>query len=380
MVLFSHPTAIREILTGDADHLLAGAANAPVAPVLGQRSLLVLDGRRHRHARRLVLPPFQGERLQAYAGLIRATADRAIDRWPVGRPFALHAAMQELTLDVILRVVLDGEEPPVIARLRGLVLDLVAHTALPFARVPGLDSHRRKRRWQAIARIRKQIDVLVHGCIARRRSREAGPDVLGTLLDARDDDGRPLGDGVLCDTLVTLLIAGHETTATALAWTFHHVLEEPAVLAHLQAGAPAAYVEATINETLRLRPVFAVVGRRLTEPTTVAGWSLPAGVTVAPCIYLVHRRAEVWPEPARFDPARFLGAAPGPYEFLPFGGGARRCLGMAFALFEMRLVITRVLARTELQRAAGACDRATRRGITFAPADGVPVRVEGFRA
>lgn len=387
LVLFSHPDAVRQIISGDPDQFRAGEANRTLAPVLGQHSLLLLDGLRHRHARRLMLPPFHGERLHAYGALIAAVADRAIDRWPLGRAFPVHVAMQEISLDVILRVVLGDDDEAMSARLRGLVLDLLALTAQPFVRMPWAGGQPREmKRWTRIARVRKQIDALLRAYIAERRAgTSSGRDgLLDVLLETRDENGQPLADVELCDELVTLLVAGHETTATALAWTFHHLLAEPSLLARLYADISASsgdspYLDATIKETLRLRPVFAVVGRLLARPATIGGGHLPAGVIAAPCIYLTHRRPDVWREPERFDPARFLGSQPTPYEFLPFGGGARRCLGMAFALFEMKLIIARVLARTRL-RPAGVTVQSVRRNVTFAPAGGVPVVVDALVA
>jgi cytochrome P450 len=204
------------------------------------------------------------------------------------------------------------------------------------------------------------------------------------LIEARDEHGEGMTDQELRDELVTLLVAGHETTATALAWAFHRILEHPDVLVRLRAelrqgaGDPARleYLDATVKETLRLNPIVPLVGRRLDRPMRIGGHDLPAGVIAAPCIYLAHRRTERWPEPERFDPERFLGARPTPYEFLPFGGGVRRCLGMAFALYEMKVVIATVLSRVELGLAPGYHVRVVRRNVTLAPSEGMPVVLE----
>jgi cytochrome P450 len=210
------------------------------------------------------------------------------------------------------------------------------------------------------------------------------------LIDARDEAGEPMTDGELRDELVTLLVAGHETTATALAWAFHLILAHPDVLARLQAELRAAggeplptarvakleYLDATVKEALRLQPIIPLVGRRLERPMRIGGQDLPAGVIAAPCIYLAHRRPDRWPDPERFTPERFLGARPTPYEFLPFGGGVRRCLGMAFALYEMKIVIAEVLSRSALKTAPGYTAHVVRRSVTLAPSEGMPVVVE----
>src|SRR5213592_1154157 len=218
-----------------------------------------------------------------------------------------------------------------------------------------------------------------------------GDDVLSMLVAARDDDGQAMSDEELRDQMVTLLLAGHETTATALAWAVHHIIENPDVLASIRTELDRElgdgplhpghvmrleYLDAVVKETLRLRPVIGEVGRVLKRPMRIGGWDLPAGVEASPSIYLVHRRPDVWPDPERFDPQRFVGSRPSPYEFLPFGGGTRRCLGMAFALYEMKVVLAEVLRRVDLVRAPGYRMRMVRRAITFAPSEGMPVVVE----
>lgn len=393
LVFFTHPDAVREILTGDDDEMRAGEANFSVTPVLGQHSLLVLDGPRHRHTRRLMLPPFHGERMHAYGDTMCAIADAAIDRWPIGEPFVMHPEMQAITLDVIMQTVFGLEGSRHLPALRALLVELLGFTATPLLRMPWpARDRRRPKPWAEVVRLKRVLDVLLADEIASRRGFgwPGRDDVLGMLIDARDESGRPLSDADLCDELMTLLVAGHETTATSLAWIFNRLLTHPDVLARLRAEITAAggarvtpervrelpYLDATIKETLRLNPVFAVVGRRLKGPTRIGGLDLPAGAIVTPCIYLTHRRPDVWPEPARFDPDRFLATRPSPYEFLPFGGGMRRCLGMAFAVYEMQLVVARVVSRTILRLANDAPARMVRRNITLAPSDGVPVVLE----
>jgi cytochrome P450 family 110 len=232
--------------------------------------------------------------------------------------------------------------------------------------------------WGRVRRIRRELDAFLFEEFNRRRAEgTAGRnDVLSLLLAARDEDGKPMSDTELRDQMVTLLFAGYETTATSLAFAFHNVLRHPDVLERLRTEVMQGrleFVEATAKETLRLNPVVSEVGRVLSRPMRIGGWDLPAGVAATPCIYLTHRRPDVWPEPERFDPDRFVGRRTSPYEFLPFGGGVRRCLGMAFALFEMKTVLARVLSRVELRLAAGYRMQPVRRSITLAPSRGMPV-------
>jgi cytochrome P450 len=384
-VLFTAPAAVREIFTGDGDELRAGEANVVLRPLLGVNSLLFLDGDRHARERRLMLPPFHGERMLAYADTMRAITDGVVDRWPVRRPFPIHPEMQAITLDVILRTVF-GLEAETLAVLRDLLRRWIASSLNPALLWPRLQvDFGRVSPWGRLVRLKREIDALLLAEIAHRR--DAGAiergDVLSLLLAARDEEGRPMRDEELLDEMITLLVAGHETTATALAWTFHHLLANPDVLEACRAEARGSggdfvrlpLLDAVVKETLRLNPVITEVGRRLTRPMRIGGRDIPAGVAVGPCIYLVHRRPDVWPDPDRFDPARFVGARPSPYEFLPFGGGARRCLGMAFALYEMKVVLATVLSRAELAPMRGYEMKVVRRSITMAPSRGMPVVV-----
>ncbi len=390
-VLFSDPEAIRQIFTADAEDLRAGEANVILQPLLGAHSLLLLDGRRHLRERRLLLPPFHGERMQAYGETMRDIADREMAAWPVGRPFPIRRAMQRITLDVILRTVFGVEDGPLLASVRERIERLLAVGTNPTILLPAL------RRdlgpwspWGRLVRARREVHDLLAAEIDRRRvpGAPARDDVLSLLVAARDEEGSPMPDDDLRDQMMTLLFAGHETTATALAWTFHRILERPDVLGGIRAehrrvvgGGPFRaehiarfdYLDATVKEALRLHPIIPDVGRRLVRPMQIGGWELPAGVVAAPSIYLAHRRPDRWPEPERFRPERFLGTRPGPYDFLPFGGGVRRCLGMAFALYEMKVVLARVLSRVELRPAPGYRARPVRRSVTLAPSRGLPV-------
>ena len=394
VVFFSSPDPIRAIFTGDENDLRAGEANATrLEVILGRHSLLLLDGREHLRERRMLQPPFHGDRMEAYGTVMRDIAARAVDAWPVRRAFPIHREMQGVTLDVILRTVFGVDEGPGKRDLRAALIELLAlganpQTALAAAQSNGNPTGAASRLLAARAR----VDGLLFAEIgARRLADVAGrSDVLSLLVQARDEESRPLDDQALRDELMTILLAGHETTATALAWAVSHVLGHPDVRRRLREELHGAgslpldpqrvtrleYLDAVCRETLRLTPILPLVGRRLARPMRLGGVDLPAGAVAAPCIYLAHRRAERWPEPERFRPERFLEAKPTPYEFLPFGGGVRRCLGMAFALWEMKIVLAELLTRVELVAAPGYQVRVIRRSVTLAPAEGMPVVVE----
>ena len=373
VVFLADPAAVREVFTGDGKLFDAGEGNRILEPVVGSRSVLILDGREHLRQRKLMLPPFHGERLRAYAGLVREAAERDIESWPLGRPFSLRERMQAITLEVIAHAVF-GVEPARGAQLRAALrtmLDVTGRSAV-VAMVPALQRDFGPwSPWARFRRARTRLDVLVYAEIARRRAEPPGPDVLSLLLEARDEDGRALTDEEVRDELVTLLVAGHETTATALAWAFERLMRHPTALERLRGELSRdedAYLEAVVKETLRLRSVLSIVVRRLREPATLAGHALPAGARVAPCLYLVHRSPRLHPEPARFRPERFLDGAAEPYTWIPFGGGIRRCLGAGFALLEMREVLRAVVPRADLRPARPASERTRRRGVTLAPA------------
>jgi cytochrome P450 len=382
-VLTGVPALIKQIFTGDDEVLLAGKANGVLEPLVGKHSVLLLDGAPHLRQRRLLSPPLRGERMHAYAGLIADIAAAEIARMPRDRPFALHPHMQAITLDVILRAVFGIDEGARMAALRQLIIEVLEPppallTFVPprYLDVPFSPFRRFLRRRAALA------GALGDVIATRRKSGASGADILSLLLAARDDDGHPMSDAELVDELITMLAAGHETTATALSWLFACLLENPAVESRLRdelAAAPdpasVSYLDAVIKETLRLRPIVPDVVRRLERPMRFAGFDLPAGVHLTPCIHLAHRRADIYPEPARFRPERFLDLRPDPYAWLPFGGGIRRCLGMAFALYEMKIVSAALLSRLRLRLDRPGTVRVVRRSVTLAPRHGTRVRV-----
>jgi cytochrome P450 len=397
-VMVAAPEDIRAVFTAGPEVFDAGAANAVLAPVVGPESVLILDGAAHLEQRRLLLPPFQGERMHAYAGAMRDRALRALAHWPVGRAFALHPHMQAITLDVILETVFGLGEGAKKERLAAALRRLLGRVGGPLALlVPAVASLFGGLEPRAAA-LRGEVDALLAEEIASRRAALAGgaargDDVLSLLIGARHADGAPMSDVELRDELVTLLIAGHETTATALAWAFQMILARPEVRTRIEHEIAAAtdggvapldeaalarldYLDAVIKESLRLRPIVPIVVRLARAPFAVGGGTVPPGVRVAPCVYLAQRRAASWRSPRRFLPERFLGARVDPYAWLPFGGGVRRCIGQWFALFEMKVVIATVLSGARLRLARGGEPRVRRRGITLAPAGGTRIVLE----
>ena len=385
-VYVAEPDAIRGLFTGDQSELHAGEANAPLSAVLGDHSVLVLDGPEHMRQRKLLLPPFQGAALGGLRPMIREVANAEVDRWPIGSEFPIRARMQALTFEVICRAVFGVDEADRIERLRRAMLAVIEMSSWFF--VPQLV------RWDlgrlspggVLARRMKAADELLYEEIERRRRVSdlgARSDVLSLLLQARDENGRPMSDVELRDELMTMLAAGHETTATGLAFAFDLLLHNPGVLERLideLDGKDDTYLEAVVTETLRLRPVIDAAERTLKSPRTVAGWELPAGVKVYPGIALVHHRADLYPEPERFRPERFVEDGAQSYTWLPFGGGIRRCIGAALAQAEMAEVLRVVLSRVDLDPARPEPDPVVLRGITLAPERGAPVRVVSRRA
>ena len=398
MVVFTDPEAIKDIFTADGDDLRSGEANAPIlGPILGWNSILLLDGERHSRERRLMSPPFHGERMHVYGHLMREIADRVIDRWPVGRPFPIHHEMQAITLDVILRTVFGVDEGAAFTRVRERVERFVAQANGPSAPFIALKPFQidlgRLTPWGRFVRNRDAIRAVLLDEIARRRAEgTAGrSDILSLLVDARDEQGAPMSDAELLDEMFTLLMAGQETTATSLAWVFYHLLRHPDVLGKLRAEltrvvgsgpveAPhlpqLEYLDAVTKESARLTPVATNVMRRLHAPARIGGLELPAGISVSASIYGTHHRPDLWPDPEHFQPEHFLAARPSPNTFFPFGGGVRRCLGAAFATYELKIVLAEVVSRVDLRIAPGYRMRPVLRAITVAPSRGVPVVVE----
>lgn len=359
MVFISDPADIKRVFAADPDVLLPGVSSAVLEPFVGPRSILVLDGAEHMRERKLMLPSFHGEALARWRATMAELAEEELDRWTPGEPVRALHRMQVLTLEVILRVVFGTGDPELRDAIRRTV-------TVPMPRLIAMTLVQREwGPWGAYLREVRRLDELIHA----RIDAAADGSVLAVLRAARHEDGSSPTRAELRDQLATLLAAGHETTASSLGWAIERLARHPEVLARLREGDDA-YLDAVIKEVLRVRPVLSVVPRKVAAPFEVGGWTLPAGVHVTPCIYLTHRRRELWEDPTAFRPERFLDGAPEPYSFIPFGGGVRRCLGASFATLEMREVLRALAARYALRPDRAEGERMRRRSVTLTPARG----------
>jgi len=387
MVYVSDPAEIKKVFAGDPSIFHAGEANAMLGGLLGDTSVLVIDDDVHRERRRLMLPPFHRDAVARQAGLMAEIAATNIAGWSVGRPFAVAPKMSEITLEVILRTVIGASDPARLAALRAVMpklLNVGLWASFAIAR-PELQ---RRRLWRALRDRMQEADRLLYAEIAERR---ADPnlaertDVLAMLVRATDEDGRALSDRELRDQLMTLLVAGHDTTATGLSWTLERLTRHPTILdeavqaADAEDSAGDEYLDAVAKETLRIRPVVFDVGRALKEPVELAGYQLPAGVMVVPAIGLVHSDSQVYPDAERFDPDRMVGANLSPTTWFPFGGGNRRCLGATFAMVEMRVVLREILRRVELATTTAPSETQRVKHVIMVPRNGGRIRVRAHR-
>jgi cytochrome P450 len=371
---------LKAVFSADPDVLHAGEANAILGPVLGRRSILLADEDEHLRRRRLMLPFFHGDSVRRYAEVVGEIADAEIATWPEGRPIRLHRRMQAITLEVILRAVLGLDDPVRLEQFRVAlrrIVELAPGVLLMWVwpRLGGIGIWRRQLRWQAKA------EALLAEEIAHRRTvpdLDRRRDILSMLICARYDDDSAMDDDELRDQLMTMLLAGHETTATGLAWAFERLARNPSVLARAERAVRDGdedYLDAVVKETLRSRPVIYDVARVAVKPFSLPGYDLPAGVTLMPSIGLTQQ-SEAFPDAERFRPERFIDeTAPAPYGWIPFGGGRRRCLGAAFATLEMRMVIERVLAHVELSAPTTRDEWALPQHITLVPARGARLRI-----
>ncbi len=387
MVYLAEPAEIKKVFAGDPSIFHAGEANAMLGGLLGDSSVLVIDDDVHHDRRRLMMPPFHRDAVGRQAELMAQIAAANVADWPVGRPFAVAPKMSEITLEVILRTVIGASDPARLAALRAIMprlLNVGLWASLAIAR-PELA---RLRPWRGVARRIEEADRLLYAEIADRR---ADPrlaertDVLAMLARATDEHGRTMTDRELRDQLMTLLVAGHDTTATGLSWALERLTRHPAILAKAVQAAQAEdaageeYLDAVTKETLRIRPVVFDVGRVLKEPVELAGYRLPAGVMVVPGIGLVHSNSEVYPDADRFDPDRMVGATLSPTTWFPFGGGNRRCLGATFAMVEMRVVLREVLRRVELATTSAPGERQRIKHVILVPRRGARIRARAIR-
>ncbi len=360
-----------------------GEPRAVMEPVTGPSSLLLLDGERHMRMRKLMLPPFHGEAIARYAALIEEIADREIDGWSSGDRIRTRTVAQTITMEVVIRAVFGITDPARVLELRRLLPRLSSISPLLGLEIVRKDLGPRSP-WGRFVRDRDRVDAMVYEEIERRRhdaDSGAGDDILTLLLSARDEDGSPLTAQELRDELITLLLAGHETTASSIGWTFERLLRTPHALerltAEVRAGEGSDYAEAVIKETLRVRPVVTEVFRAPTEPVELGGYLFEPGAQLAASIFTVQQDPELYPpDPHAFRPERFLEGAPEPYAWVPFGGGVRRCIGAAFAQLEMKIVISKILGRARLRAPRARSEKARFRGVTVLPSRGGEAVVE----
>jgi cytochrome P450 len=380
LVMVADQEAVREVFTGNHHELRSGEANLPLQAALGWQSLLLLDGDEHLRERKLMLPPFHGERMRAYRDTIAEVTTRDLSQWPVDRPVEVAPRMRAITLEVIMRTVFGVDELGRLGRLEHALVRLLDSITSPFRLAvlllltPGGPT---VRAWQRLAPTIRRVDAALYEEVRRSRTDprlDEREDILALLIRARDEDGAPMTDAHLRDELMTLLVAGHETTATALAWAIERLARHPEaqdrLAAEARAGDGDTYADAVAKETLRVRTVLPFAVRQLATPQTIAGFDLPAGVRVAPSVHLVHHDPETYPEPDRFRPERFLEQSAGTYSWIPFGGGTRRCLGGAFAMFEMKTVLGVIAAAGGVSPAVDGDEPPARRGVTITPAHG----------
>jgi cytochrome P450 len=415
LVSFALPEAAKEIFANPGDTMWAGEANEPIEFMVGRHALVRLDGAKHKRERKLMMPAVHGDRMVSYARQMRAIADEVIDRMRAGDEVDLQQAMQEITLRVILETVFGVPSGETQRKLRDALVEFMSSALTPtvtaasflasgdrfrdfltdkwapaVSRIAALVGIAEKLPWARVARSARAIDELLYKEIADRRKVAAGrEDVMSLLIQAVDEEGRGLSDDELRDEMMVLLFGGHETTATTLTWSIALALENREVLTAVRQEYDRAfpsgfdpsriselkYTEAVGKEALRLYPVAAAVIRRLKQPATIAGYALPAGVLVSPSIYHIQRDPKIWPDPLRFDPMRFVDKKPRPTEWFPFGGGVRTCLGMAFSLYEIRIVLSAVLRRIEM-RLLGPIPRLSQRGVLMGPASPIRVAVD----
>jgi cytochrome P450 len=393
VVFCSDPEGLRVVLGNDEGPAITapGELNAIFAPLLGPQSVIGLSGEPHRRMRQLLMPPFHGERMRSYGEVIAAICEREADQWPANAPVEARPAMQRISMRVILQTVFGLRQGARLERIEQRLVELLDTSSQPLSTLLIFVGPLQKdlgplSPWGGFLRKRQAVDALLFAEIAERRANPQlrGDDILSLLLDARDEAGEPLTDGELRDELLTLLVAGHETTATALSWALYWLATRPPAQQRLRQEllearpAPDAplelsdllklpYLQAVCNETLRIYPVGMITfPRRLEEPLTIGGHALDAGTVVMGCIFSAHRREEVFPDPEAFVPERFLSGGFSPHTFLPFGGGSRRCIGMAFALFEMKVVLSQLISRftVELDPRTPLPVQPERRGLT----------------
>jgi cytochrome P450 len=392
-VVTSHPDHVQSLLKAKPSDAPSLTGESPLRPILGPNSVLTSVGDRHLRQRKLLLPPFHGEAVKRYVQMISEVAEREIDRWPIGEGFALAPRMQAVTLDVIMSGVfgIEGKPAPgtIEHRMRTTIRRLSDASTSPLYQLIELRNAARREPKGILRHLLAIVDRQMYAVIRARRAEGAGAergDVLSLLLEARDEGGELLTDHELRDELLSLVLAGHETTANSLAWTFERLLRTPAAYDRLRelvrAGGPEgdAYVEATIHESMRNRPVIPMIIRMVTRPWQLGDYVLPRRTPVAVSIVALHHRDDVYPDPFAFRPERFVDRKPGTYTWIPFGGGIRRCLGASLAMAEQRVVLAAIARRTDLRAPDPRPEHPRQRNVTMIPRRGAQVVVTDRRA
>lgn len=396
-IVISSPRAIQEIFSVDYKLFDSGSGNRIIQPLVGSNSVILLDGDRHSQQRKLLMPTFHGERMRAYGQAICEITQQTINQWTIGQEIVARPQMQNISLEVILKTVFGLKQGERYQQIKQVLTTMLDSFNSPWkSSVLFFNSLQQDfgawSPWGNFIRQRKLLDELIYQEINERRTQtEIGEDILSLLMSSRDEQGQPMTDVELRDELMTMLFAGHETTAIALAWALYWIHYIPEVREKLLQElnsidvnnanpttiAQLPYLNAVCSETLRIYPVaFFSLPRILREDMEFLGYYLPKGMYLSVCIYLTHHRPDIYPEPKRFRPERFLERQFSPYEFLPFGGGNRRCIGMAFAMFEMKLVLATILSHYSLQLLDSRPLSPVRRGLVFTPEGGVHLAVK----
>lgn len=392
VVFFSNPQAIQDIFTVPSKQFDFGKATHVFQPLMGKHSIILQQGRSHQRQRQLLMPPFHGDRMRAYGKLICDITEKVTTQWTPGASISIQQFMPDITLQIILQVVFGIKPGSRYEKLKELLSSLLEDVTTPlysslFFFPPLQKNLGAWSPWGHFLRRRQQIDELIYAEISQRRFEKdpSRTDILTMLMSARDDAEQHLTDVELRDQLVSLLLLGYETTSAALTWAFYLIHSSPQVLEKLrseldtlpstlepEAMARLPYLTAVCQETLRIYPIGLIcVPRMVKEPLQLGGYEFDVGTVLVPCIYLAHRRPELYPEPERFEPERFMENKFSPYEYLPFGGGSRGCIGTAFSMYEMKLVLATILSRFGLSLANKSPVRPVRRGITIVPSGGV---------
>jgi cytochrome P450 len=388
VVVTSHPDHVKSLFTAKPEEAPSLTGESPLRPIVGPNSVLTAIGPRHMRQRKLLLPSFHGDAVERYTEMIEEAAHREIDGWPLDTPFALAPRMQAITLDVIMAGIFGIEGPLTPGTpehgLRRAIRLVLALSTRPEAQLGELINLGHDEPVGMTRVLLRYLDKHVYAVIAARRRMPGGTDILSLLLDAETEDGERLTDKELRDELLTLVLAGHETTANSLAWAFERLLRYPAAYERLRDtarsdGDPDGYLEATIHEAMRSRPVIPIIGRRVTVPWQLGDYQVPAETAILISILLLHHREELYPEPFAFRPERFLGQKPGTYTWIPFGGGIRRCLGAALAMAEQRVVLRAIARRTDLEAPDPRPERARHRNVTMIPSAGARVVLRARR-